>query len=102
MTHYSHTSDPKLIPLELLPKFVDLVQQSDNNIDDAIHGTTMIRLLLSVEDNKNARIDAVVASGVVPSLVHLMSLSATPRLELEASWALTNISSGSASHTCTD
>lgn len=91
VTHYSHTSDPKLIPLELLSKFVELVQQSDNNIDDAIHHTTMIRLLLSVEDNKNARI---VASGVVPSLVHLISLSATPRIQLEASWALTNIAGG--------
>lgn len=92
---YDITSNPALIPLELLGQFVEMARSEQQ--DYAFHGTLMIRKLLSVESNPP--IDEVVATGVVPLFVHYMSLEAYPRLQFEAAWALTNIASGTAAHT---
>ncbi|CUI14425.1 importin alpha subunit, putative [Bodo saltans] len=92
---YDITSNPALIPLELLPQFVEMARSEQQ--DYAFHGTLMIRKLLSVESNPP--IEEVVATNVVPLFVHYMSLEAYPRLQFEAAWALTNIASGTAEHT---
>jgi len=60
-------------------------------------GATHLRKLLSTEQNPESVIDAVLASGVAPSLVKILDppYDGNPKLQLEASWALTNIASGS-------
>lgn len=92
---FDQTTNPAIIPLELLPQFVEMARSEQQ--DYAFHGTLMIRKLLSVESNPP--IDEIIATNIVPLFVHYMSLDAFPRLQFEAAWALTNIASGTAAHT---
>lgn len=92
---FDNSTNPALIPLQLLPQFVEMARSEDQQY--AFYGTLMIRKLLSVESNPP--IEEVVSTNIVPLFVHYMSLQAYPRLQFEAAWALTNIASGTAEHT---
>lgn len=59
--------------------------------------TQFIRQLLSRD--VSPPIDEVVSSGVVPRLIQFLHRDNMPRLQFEASWALTNIASGAPEHT---
>lgn len=63
----------------------------------ALDSVTGLRKLLSLE--VNPPIDAVIASGVIPHLVKLLTVDSHPRLEFEAAWCLTNVASGSSEQT---
>ena len=57
----------------------------------------MLRRLLSFD--RSPALDATVRAGVLPRLVELLARDATPRLQLEAAWALTNIAGGTSANT---
>ena len=52
-----------------------------------------VRKLLTIANRPP--IDAIIALGVVPSLVSLLALDDSPAVQFEAAWALTNVASGS-------
>ena len=83
------------VPLALLPKFVSLVNSS--NIQDVHQGVMLIRKLLAVQED--APTNEVVEAGVAPILVKCMEQTENTRLQFEASWALSNIASGSKENT---
>ena len=83
------------VPLALLPKFVSLVNSS--NIRDVHQGVMLIRKLLAVQED--APTNEVVEAGVAPILVKCMEQTENTRLQFEASWALSNIASGSKENT---
>lgn len=55
------------------------------------------RKLLS--SDRNPPIDALIASGILPILVNCLEMNDNPVLQFEATWALTNIASGTQAQT---
>lgn len=70
---------------------------NSGDLQENLKAVIDIRRLLSVE--KNPPIQAVIDSGVVPRLVQFLTCVKNTDLQFEAAWALTNIASGSSSHT---
>ncbi len=79
---------------DLLPELSGLLSDDPTLKLDCI---TQFRKLLSKEINPP--IDKVIAAGAVPHFVQCLSLHDHPSLQFEASWVLTNITSGTSKHT---
>jgi len=62
-----------------------------------LEATIAVRRMLSVD--QNPPIDQVVHAGVVPVFISFLDRDNNHRLQFEASWALTNIASGTSEHT---
>merc|ERR1719510_398080 len=56
-----------------------------------------IRKMLSIE--MNPPIQPIIEANIVPKLINFLQCDASPGLQFEASWALTNIASGTTEHT---
>eukprot|EP01091_Cochliopodium_minus_P018303 TRINITY_DN7384_c0_g1_i1.p1 TRINITY_DN7384_c0_g1~~TRINITY_DN7384_c0_g1_i1.p1 ORF type:complete len:425 (+),score=125.98 TRINITY_DN7384_c0_g1_i1:38-1312(+) len=79
-------------------KFV--MYATDLSQDDPVkrlEATTYIRKILSIETNPP--IDKVIKSGMVPRLITFLSMDDQPALQFEATWAITNITSGTQEQT---
>lgn len=81
--------------LQELPRMVELIKSPD--FDDQLSATVKFRQILSREHNPP--INAVIQSGVIPTLVEFMKSGHPDMLQLEAAWALTNIASGNSDQT---
>ncbi|KAJ2326842.1 hypothetical protein GGH92_010163, partial [Coemansia sp. RSA 2673] len=79
---------------ELLPGMISSLYS--DNLDDQLTSVTRFRKLLSKE--RNPPIEEVIECGVVPRFVELLRSSHSV-IQFEASWALTNIASGTTSQT---
>lgn len=69
------------------------------NEDAQLRCTRELRRLLSV--SHKPPIDTIVARGVVPRFVELLSCHSNPRIQFEAAWAITNIASGTSENVST-
>jgi len=81
--------------LQNLPATVSALASDDIQAKEA--AAIDIRKLLCSESNPP--IDAVIEAGVVPLLVDFLRRGDMPQLQFEATWALTNIVSGTSDHT---
>ncbi|KAF6006229.1 hypothetical protein HII13_005351 [Brettanomyces bruxellensis] len=79
---------------EELPKMIEDINSSD--LERQLDSTIKFRQILSKEHNPP--IDLVIETGVVPRLVEFMK-TGPEVLQLESSWALTNIASGTSEQT---
>jgi len=68
-----------------------------NNRQVQYEKTMQVRKMLSIE--MNPPIQHIIDAGIVPKLVAFLRCADHPGLQFEASWALTNIASGTTEHT---
>mmetsp|Transcript_471 Transcript_471/g.554 ORF Transcript_471/g.554 Transcript_471/m.554 type:complete len:545 (-) Transcript_471:45-1679(-) len=74
-----------------LPKFVQIVQNTEGSAEELMVGVLGIRKMLSV--NLSPPVKEVVDTGIIKYLVAILMRVDAPVLQFEASWALTNIAS---------
>jgi len=70
---------------------------NSNNVQSQYEKTMQVRKMLSIE--MNPPIQPIIEAGIVPKLVSFLKCVDNPGLQFEASWALTNIASGTTEHT---
>jgi len=70
---------------------------NSNNVQSQYQKTMQVRKMLSIE--MNPPIQPIIDAGIVPKLVSFLTCVENPGLQFEASWALTNIASGTTEHT---
>lgn len=87
--------------IEVLKRLKDLpaiLAGINSNIPELQFEKVMqIRKMLSIE--MNPPIQHIIESGIVPKLITFLERKNNPGLQFEASWALTNIASGTTDHT---
>jgi len=87
--------------IEVLKRLKDLPQilsGINSNIPQLQFEKVMqVRKMLSIE--MNPPIQQIIESGLVPKLITFLERADNPGLQFEASWALTNIASGTTDHT---
>jgi len=81
--------------LQELPMIVAGVRSNDPRIQ--YEKVTQIRKMLSIE--RNPPIQQVIESGIIGRLIEFLKRAENPGLQFEASWALTNVASGTTEHT---
>jgi len=95
------TSLPKLSKSDIKQRLTNIDQLvsklHSNDPNDRLHATIEFRRMLSVEDSPP--IQDVINSGVVPRLMEFLSYNNEEKLQFEAAWTITNIASGTTSHT---
>ena len=82
-------------PITQLPQLTKALHSSDK--EQELRAVISFRMILS--KSYAAPIQEVVDCGVVPHFVKCLSRDGEDRLQLEASWALTNIASGTTEQT---
>jgi len=88
--------DPVLVEkLKELPRIVAGIRSNDPQVQ--YESVTQIRKMLSIE--RNPPIQQVIESGIIPRLVEFLKRGENPGLQFEASWALTNVASGTTENT---
>lgn len=92
---------PKLTRHDIEKKLKNVNQliQGINSKDpsERLRATIDFRRMLSVEDSPP--IQEVIDCGVVPKLMEFLTYTSEEKLQFEAAWTITNIASGSTSHT---
>merc|ERR1719170_21718 len=95
------TSLPKLSKADIKQRLTNIDQLvsklHSNDPNDRLQATIEFRRMLSVEDSPP--IQDVINSGVVPRLMEFLSYNNEEKLQFEAAWTITNIASGTTSHT---
>merc|ERR550534_1786895 len=81
--------------LKELPLIVAGIRSDDPRVQ--YERVTQIRKMLSIE--RNPPIQQVIESGIIGRLIEFLKRSENPGLQFEASWALTNVASGTTEHT---
>lgn len=87
--------------IEVLRRLKDLPEIlngiNSNNRQLQYEKTMQVRKMLSIE--MNPPIQPIIQAGIVPKLVAFLTCADNAGLQFEASWALTNIASGTTEHT---
>lgn len=92
----SANDNPMLMEkLKELPAIVAGIRSNDPRVQ--YEKVTQIRKMLSIE--RNPPIQQVIESGIIGRLIEFLKRSENPGLQFEASWALTNVASGTTEHT---
>jgi len=98
---FQSTSLPKLTKADIKQRLSNINQliagiNGDNPVG-RLNATIEFRRMLSVEDSPP--IQAVIEAGVVPRLMQFLAFESEEKLQFEAAWTITNIASGTTSHT---
>lgn len=73
---------------------LETIVQNASSDEPAIQLTAVQSARKLLSSDRNPPIDDLIASGIMPILVHCLTCDDNPSLQFEAAWALTNIASG--------
>lgn len=79
------------IDLARIPHYIELI--GSNDILDRHTGVILLRRCLSIQEN--TPIQEVIDGNAVPTLISMILDDSHPHLQIEATWAVTNIATGS-------
>ncbi|XP_026314425.1 importin subunit alpha-4 [Hyposmocoma kahamanoa] len=77
----------------------ELVMNAANADNPEVQLAAVLQCRKLLSSDKNPPIDDLIATGILPVLVQCLSRTDHPTLQFEASWALTNIASGTSAQT---
>jgi len=95
MSQIQHDDPVVVEKLKELPRIVEGISSNDPQVQYL--RVTQIRKMLSIE--RNPPIQQVIESGILPRLIDFLKRTENHGLQFEASWALTNVASGTTEHT---
>jgi importin subunit alpha-6/7 len=93
------SSQPRILGMQEWKNMIFLSSDSEDNVKKVHRAIHHFRSLTSSGKDVSKEIQEIIDLGLVPRIIELANASKFPKIQYEATWLLTNITSGNSEHT---